>query len=60
MQLFRYHFKVTSHSYFCKKVACPTLVHNLLTYRDLWAWLNAQFERPLATPALTQGTLFAA
>ncbi len=32
---------------------------NLLTYRDLWAWLNAPFERPLFTPALTQGTLFA-
>lgn len=32
---------------------------NLLTYRDLWAWLNAPFERPLFPPALTQGMLFA-
>lgn len=32
---------------------------NLLTYRDLWAWLNAPFERPLCPPALRQGTLFA-
>jgi hypothetical protein len=32
---------------------------NLLTYRDLWAWLNAPFERPLFTPAFTQATLFA-
>jgi IS4 transposase len=32
---------------------------NLLTYRDLWAWLDAPVERPLFTPAPTQGTLFA-
>jgi IS4 transposase len=32
---------------------------NLLTYRDLWAWLNAPFERPPFAPAPTQGTLFA-
>ena len=32
---------------------------NLLTYRDLWAWLDAPFECPLFTPAPTQGTLFA-
>ena len=32
---------------------------NLLTYRDLWAWLNAPFDRPLLTPAPTQGMLFA-
>lgn len=32
---------------------------NLLTYRNLWAWLDAPFERPLCTPAPTQGTLFA-
>lgn len=32
---------------------------NLLTYRNLWAWLDAPFERPLFTSAPTQGTLFA-
>lgn len=32
---------------------------NLLTYRNLWAWLDAPFERPLFTPAPTQETLFA-
>jgi hypothetical protein len=32
---------------------------NLLTYRDLWAWLNAPFERPVLTPAPRQETLFA-
>jgi hypothetical protein len=32
---------------------------NLLTYRDLWAWLNAPFEPPALTPAPRQETLFA-
>lgn len=32
---------------------------NLLTYRDLWAWLDAPFERPLSMPAPTQPRLFA-
>lgn len=32
---------------------------NLFTYRDLWAWLNAPFERPVLTPAPMQETLFA-
>jgi hypothetical protein len=32
---------------------------NLLTYQNLWTWLDAPFERPLLTPAPTQGTLFA-
>jgi len=32
---------------------------NLLTYRDLWAWLNAPFENPRVTPGPTQATLFA-
>jgi hypothetical protein len=32
---------------------------NLLTYRDLWAWLNAPFERPLSRPTPTQVQLFA-
>jgi len=32
---------------------------NLLTYRDLWAWLDAPFEWPLPTPGPTQATLFA-
>jgi hypothetical protein len=32
----------------------------LLTYRDLWAWLDAPFERPSFTSAPTQGKLFAA
>ena len=32
---------------------------NLLTYRDLWGWLNAPFERPAITPAPIQSTLFA-
>jgi hypothetical protein len=31
---------------------------NLLTYRDLWAWLNAPFEHPVLEPAPQQGTLF--
>ncbi len=31
---------------------------NLLTYRDLWAWLDAPFDRPLRMPAPTQGALF--
>lgn len=29
---------------------------NLLTYRDLWAWLNAPFEIPIVLPE--QMTLF--
>lgn len=32
---------------------------NLLTYRDLWAWLNAPFERRLLAPRPTQAALFA-
>lgn len=32
---------------------------NLLTYRDLWAWLNAPFERLLLASRPTQATLFA-
>jgi len=32
---------------------------NLLTYRELWAWLNAPFERPLSMPTPTQTQLFA-
>ncbi|ALA58739.1 hypothetical protein NITMOv2_2324 [Nitrospira moscoviensis] len=32
---------------------------NLLTYRNLWAWLDAPFEHPLRASAPTQGTLFA-
>jgi hypothetical protein len=32
---------------------------NLLTYRDLWGWLDAPFDRPLPTPVPTQATLFA-
>jgi hypothetical protein len=32
---------------------------NLLTYRDLWAWLNAPFERPGLIPVPAQGLLFA-
>lgn len=32
---------------------------NLLTYRNLWAWLDAPFERPRFASAPTQGTLFA-
>ena len=32
---------------------------NLLTYRDLGAWLNAPFRRPGITPAPMQATLFA-
>ncbi|MDF0674462.1 MAG: transposase [Nitrospira sp.] len=32
---------------------------NLLTYRDLWDWLNAPFERPLLIPAPPQQRLFA-
>jgi len=32
---------------------------NLLTYRDLWAWLNAPFGRPGIAPIPLQATLFA-
>ncbi len=32
---------------------------NLLTYRDLWAWLNAPFGCPAITPMPMQATLFA-
>lgn len=32
---------------------------NLLTYRDLWAWLNAPFTNPAITPPPVQPTLFA-
>ena len=32
---------------------------NLLTYRDLWAWLNAPFGHPAITPMPMQATLFA-
>ena len=32
---------------------------NLLTYRDLWVWLDAPFERPLARLTPTQARLFA-
>ena len=32
---------------------------NLLTYRDLWAWLNAPFGHPALTPMPMQATLFA-
>ena len=32
---------------------------NLLTYRDLWTWLNAPFERPRSLPTPTQVRLFA-
>jgi len=31
---------------------------NLLTYRNLWAWLDAPFEHPLSEPAPQQGRLF--
>lgn len=31
---------------------------NLLTYRDLWAWLDAPFDRPLVEPSPQQGSLF--
>jgi IS4 transposase len=31
---------------------------NLLTYRDLWAWLNAPFVRPAITPMPVQAMLF--
>lgn len=31
---------------------------NLLTYRNLWAWLDAPFERPVLLPAPIQSTLF--
>jgi hypothetical protein len=31
---------------------------NLLTYRDLWAWLNAPFEHPVLEPHPQQATLF--
>ena len=32
---------------------------NLLTYRDLWTWLNAPFGCPAITPMPMQVTLFA-
>jgi hypothetical protein len=32
---------------------------NLLTYRDLWAWLNAPFRHPVIPPTPLQATLFA-
>ena len=32
---------------------------NLLTYRDLWTWLNAPFTHPPITPAPLQIRLFA-
>lgn len=32
---------------------------NLLTYRNLWVWLDAPFERPRFTSVPAQGTLFA-
>ena len=32
---------------------------NLLTYRDLWTWLNAPFGHPAITPIPMQATLFA-
>jgi hypothetical protein len=32
---------------------------NLLTYRDLWTWLNAPFGCPAITPLPMQATLFA-
>jgi hypothetical protein len=32
---------------------------NLLTYRDLWTWLNAPFDRPVITSASAQAALFA-
>jgi hypothetical protein len=32
---------------------------NLLTYRDLWTWLNAPFGCPAITPMPMQATLFA-
>lgn len=31
---------------------------NLLTYRDLWAWLDAPFDWPIQAPPLEQGALF--
>jgi hypothetical protein len=31
---------------------------NLLTYRDLWGWLNAPFEHPVLEPVPEQATLF--
>jgi len=31
---------------------------NLLTYRDLWAWLNAPFDHPILEPPPQQGRLF--
>jgi hypothetical protein len=31
---------------------------NLLTYRDLWAWLNAPFERSIVEPMPQQARLF--
>ena len=30
----------------------------LLTYRDLWAWLDAPFDWPIQEPPLAQGALF--
>jgi len=32
---------------------------NLLTYRDLWVWLNAPFETPIKEPAAVQLSLWA-
>lgn len=31
---------------------------NLLTYRDLWAWLDAPFDWPIQEPPVEQGALF--
>jgi hypothetical protein len=31
---------------------------NLLTYRDLWAWLDAPFDWPIHDPPLEQVALF--
>jgi hypothetical protein len=32
---------------------------NLLTYRDLWAWLDVPFETPVQEPAFRQLSLLA-
>jgi IS4 transposase len=32
---------------------------NLLTYRNLWTWLDAPYTHPAISPAPTQATLFA-
>lgn len=32
---------------------------NLLTYRNLWDWLNAPFQHPAITPPPLQTKLFA-